>query len=132
MSRWSFLVNKANKALIHRWVDRAPNGYRIEIREPNRTDAQNRLLWPTLTEIARQRPNHNGVKMTPELWKAVFMQALGAEMVMLPTLEGDGYFPMGHRSSLLSVSEFCALIELINAWAAREGVALREDNDTRD
>ena len=132
MARWSFIARKDTRELIRRWVERAPDGFRIEIREPTRSDAQNRALWVRLTEIARQRPNHNGVKMTPELWKAVFMQALGAEMVMLPTLEGDGYFPMGHRSSLLSVSEFCALIELINAWAAREGVALREDNDTRD
>jgi hypothetical protein len=127
VSRYSFIVSKANKALIHRWLDRAPNGYRVEIREPTRSDAQNRRLWPTLTEINRQRPKHNGVNMTPELWKAVFMNALGAEMVMLPNLDGDGFFPIGHRSSQLSVSEFSALLEIIHAFAAREGVTLEQE-----
>jgi len=129
MSRWSFIVNKANKALIHQWLDRAPDGFRVEIREPTRSDAQNRALWPRLTEVARARPTHNGVKMDPELWKCVFMNALGAEMVMLPNLDGDGFFPIGHRSSQLSVGEFSGLLETINAFAAREGISLERENE---
>lgn len=129
MSRWTFILTKSNRELVRKWLDRAPDGFRLEIAEPKRSTDQNAKLWATLTDIARQRPVHNGVKMTPDLYKAVFMQALGREMVMLPTLNGDGFFPIGHRSSELSKAEFSDLLELIHAWAAQNGVALHESEE---
>jgi hypothetical protein len=113
-------------------IDRAPQGYALEIREAKRTDSQNRALWSALNQIARQRPTHNGVKMDAELYKAVFMNALGVEMRMLPNLDGDGFFPLGHRSSQLTKSEFADLLELILCWAAREGVTITHFDHCRD
>lgn len=121
------LTDDAQRAKAINWVSRAPRDSLVTFERPRRTTDQNRKLWPMLTEITEQRPIHNGVRMTPELYKAVFMQALGCEMVMLPTMDGDGFFPLGHRSSKLSVGEFSALIELIHAFAARHGVTLREE-----
>ena len=129
MSRWVFVLSRSNRELVRKWLDRAPDGFRLEIAEPKRSTDQNAKLWATLTDIARQRPIHNGVKMTPDLYKAVFMQALGREMVMLPTLNGDGFFPIGHRSSELSKAEFSDLLELIHAWAAQNEVALHESEE---
>lgn len=97
----------------------------MELRPAKRTDDQNRALWSLLGQIHKQRPTHNGVKMTPELWKAVFMDAWGAEMSFLPKLDGDGRFPTGHRSSQLTKHEFSGLVELILAWTAREGLVIR-------
>jgi hypothetical protein len=89
-------------------------------------------MWSILTQINKQRPVHNGVKMSAVLWKAVFMQALGAELVMLPTLEGDGLFPFGHRSSKLTVSQMSDLIELLLAWSAQQGLVIEHfDGDER-
>ncbi|MFZ5667989.1 MAG: recombination protein NinB [Pseudomonadota bacterium] len=124
MTRRTYVVHGKTRDAIHREVVRAPDGYRVTFEEPLRTGEQNALLWVWLSEIARQRPVHNGARMTADLWKAVFMQALGAEMVMLPTLDGDGFFPLGHRSSRLSKAEFAGLLTLIDAWSAREGVVL--------
>jgi hypothetical protein len=132
MSRWTFIIQKSNRELIRRWLDKAPAGFRVEIAEPKRSSEQNSKLWATLTEIARQRPTHNGVKMTPDLYKSVFMQALGREMVMLPTLNGDGFFPIGHRSSELSKAEFSDLLELIHAWAATQSITLNDPSDGSD
>ena len=123
MSRWAFVVTKQNVAELHTWLDRAAAvRMRVTFQEPKRSEAQNAAMWSLLTQVARQRPVHNGVKMTPELYKAVFMQALGCEAVMLPTLECDGFFSIGHRSSDLAKQEMSDLIELILAWSAREGL----------
>lgn len=124
MSRHTLKLNGANRHLAIEGVKRAPNGWLLELREPTRSTEQNAALWSLLTQVHRQRPTHNGVKMTPELWKAVFMQAWGAEVVFLPTLEGDGMFPAGHRSSHLTVGEMSTLLEFILAWTAKEGLTI--------
>ena len=124
MSRHILTLNARNRPLAHRGVDKAPDGYVMELREPKRTDEQNSALWGLLNQIQKQRPTHNGVRMTPELWKATFMDALGAEMRMLPKLDGDGFFPIGHSTSRLTKGEFANLLELMLAWCAREGLTV--------
>ena len=119
------LSTPSTRALAKQGIDRAPDGYLCELREAKRTDEQNRALWGLLNQIQKQRPTHNGMKMTPELWKAVFMQALGVEMLMLPTLDGHGFFPLGLRSSLLTKGQFSQLIELMLAWCAQEGLTVK-------
>lgn len=123
------LVVKLNtdrdRAIAKRAIDRAPAGYVADIKEERRTDEQNRALWPRLTEIQRQRPTLNGVSMTPDLWKCVFLQALGAEMRMMPTLKGDGFFPLGLSSSALTKHEFADLLTFIDAYCAEQGIVLK-------
>jgi hypothetical protein len=99
----------------------------VEFKQKGRSNDQNSIFWSLLTQVTKQRPTHNGVKMSAVLWKAVFLQALGAELVMLPNLDGDGLFPFGHRSSKLTVSEMSDAIELIFAWGASNGVTFREE-----
>lgn len=118
------LINDEIRAKAKDWVSRAPDGTRLTFVGPKRSLPQNDRLWAMLTEIAQQRPAHQGFKMTPDAWKAVFMQALGAEIVFMPTLDGDGVFPIGHRSSELSKEDFSQLIDLIQAWAAQNAVTL--------
>lgn len=113
-------LTKSNRAKAHQGVDRAPVGWVLELREPKRTDEQNAALWGLLHQIQRQRPTHLGVKMTAELWKAVFMDALGSEMRMMPKLDGEGFFPLGHSTSKLTKGEFANLLTLILAWTAQE------------
>jgi len=112
-----------------RWIETAPDGTVVEFKQKGRSNDQNAAMWSVLTQINRQRPVHNGVKMSAVLWKAVFMQALGTELVMLPTLEGGGLFPFGHRSSKLTKDEMSNLIELMLAWAATEGLTIEHFDD---
>ncbi len=118
------LRTRQDRGRAVRWIENAPDGTVVEFKQKGRSNDQNAAMWSVLTQINRQRPVHNGVKMSAVLWKAVFMQALGAELVMLPTLEGAGLFPFGHRSSKLTVSEMGDLIELMLAWAATEGLVI--------
>lgn len=115
-----------------RWVEQAPFGTVVEFKQKGRSGDQNSIFWSLLTQVTKQRPTHNGVKMSAVLWKAVFLQALGAELVMLPNLDGDGLFPFGHRSSKLTVSEMSNAIELILAWGAMNGVTFREEPPLED
>lgn len=115
-----------------RWIAGAQMGTVVEFKQKGRTGDQNSAMWSILSQINKQRPVHNGVKMSGVLWKAVFMQALGAELVMLPTLECDGLFPFGHRSSKLSVSEMSDLITLMLAWAAAQELTIEHFDGERD
>lgn len=133
MTRFVVILSTArDRALAKQAIDRAPAGYAVDIKESKRSDEQNRALWGLLNQIVRQRPHHNGVKMDAELYKAVFMQALGVEMKLLPTLDGDGFFPVGHRSSALTVSQFRDLLELMLAWCARSGIEVKHFDDAKD
>lgn len=126
------LRTRQDRGRAVRWIENAPDGTVVEFKQKGRSNDQNAAMWSILSQINRQRPVHNGVKMSAVLWKAVFMQALGAELVMLPTLDGDGLFPFGHRSSKLTVSEMGDLIELMLAWAATEGLTIEHFDNPPD
>jgi len=127
MSRPLVILNtKANRQTAANWCMNAPEGTQVEFRERFRTDDQNRKMWASLTDLARQRPFHQGVKMNPDTYKAMLMHALGHETRFIPTLDGDGVFPLGFRSSRLTIPEMSDLLELLHAFAAREGVSLNQ------
>lgn len=103
-----------------RLIDEAPLGHVVKIAAETRRDAQNRKLWPMIADLQRQVP-----AMAPysaEDIKLRFLNALGVEMRFLPTLEREGMFPVGLKSSTLTVAQFAALLELIYAEGARHDV----------
>lgn len=120
------LAGKRERDRATAWIANAPINTRVTFQEPKRSLPQNDRMWAMLTDIARQRPTHNGVKMTADLWKAVFLQAAGSEIRFIPTLDGDGMFPIGLRSSELSKAEMSDLIELMQAWAAANGIVFAD------
>lgn len=132
MTRHILTLTRGNRSLAKTGVDRAPDGYVMELREAKRSDPQNSALWGLLHQIQRQRPTHNGVRMSPDLWKAVFMDALGAEMRMLPKLDSDGFFPIGHSTSRLTKGEFADLLTVMLAWCARSGVTVEHFDGAED
>ena len=102
--------------------------YVIEIRDPTRTDEQNRMMWPILKAFSEQA-ELAGRKLTDHQWKSVFLQALGYPQDMLPTLDGSTWFSAGLRSSRLTKSEFSQLIDLMQAEAAQRGVKIDDPTD---
>jgi hypothetical protein len=126
MSRWSFIITEASRARILEWVRRAPVGFRIELKEAKRSDAQNRLMWPLLTEISAQLLWH-GQKYSPDDWKDFMMHQLGNGRWM-PAEEG-GMIPIGMRTSDLGKTEFSDLIEVIRSFAARQGIELHDEHE---
>lgn len=127
MSRFTIPLNTFTAARAHAWIEKAvreSKGMVMEVRDAKRTDHQNSALWSLLGQIVKQRPEHNGVQMDAETYKALFMHSLGREVRFVPTLDGTSMLPLGLRSSKLTKSEFSDLIELILCWAAQNSLTI--------
>jgi hypothetical protein len=107
------LVGPRQRAHAASLVARAPDGWVVNVREPTRSLEQSAKLWAMLGDVAKAKPM--GRKHTPDEWKAIFMAACGWESAFLPGLDG-GFFPVGFRSSQLSVRKMADLITFIQAW----------------
>lgn len=114
------LVGDTQRAYAKRLIDEAPLGWVMKLGAETRRDAQNRKLWPMLQDVQRQVPGFWEYSL--EDIKLRFMNALGEEVRFLPALEKQGSFPVGLRSSLLTVEQFSGLVELIYAFGAKHGV----------
>lgn len=127
MAKTIRLIGPSQRAYAKQQIDAAPANFICKIAEETRRDQQNRKMHAMIADIRRQVPEM--AAYSAEDVKARFLHALGAEMRFLPELEGAGMFPVGLRSSLLTVSQFAALIEIFYEWGARHGVQWSEPRD---
>ncbi len=93
------------------------------LREPTRSDVQNRRMWAMLNDVSRQVIWH-GVRLRPEEWKDVFSAALKRQKVV-PGIDG-GFVVLGARTSKMTISEMVDLQELMSAFGAERGVKWRD------
>ena len=107
------------------WIAKAPKGTTVTFKSPKRTISQNARLWAVLSDVSEQA-DHNGVKYTPEQWKALFMHACKHEVGFMQGLNGEP-FPTGFRSSRLTKDQMSELMEFMNAWCAEKGVKLGDE-----
>lgn len=115
------LMSDAQRRFCARFImEEAPDGCVIEFKEPTRTVAQNARMWAMLGDISRQVVWY-GKTLTPEDWKTVFTASLRQTRVV-PTIDGDGFVPLGMSTSKMSKAELSALMELIEAFGAQHGV----------
>lgn len=126
MSRATLILNsELVRAKALRWINGVPPGTRVEFKAPKRTLPQNDKMWAMLTEISEQVVYH-GVKLAPDDWKLLFLDALKREVRTVPNLDGNGIVSLGRSSSDLSREEFAGLIEIITEWGVRNGVTFTE------
>ena len=118
------LRNEVDRAKVIGWLRNAPYGYRVQVDEPKRSNAQNDRFWSVLADISRQGLI-NGNRYPPEAWKCIFMKALGEESQFLPTLDGASFFPSGFRSSQMAVRAMAGLQTFMEAYAAENGITLK-------
>jgi hypothetical protein len=114
------LVGPTQRAYAKRLIDDAPADNVMKLAKETRRDVQNRKLWPMLQDIQRQVPGMESFN-TDDI-KLRFLNALGTEMRFLPTLENEGIFPVGLRSSTLTVAQFSGLVELLYKFGAEHDV----------
>lgn len=110
------------------WCWNLKHGTRVEFKAPKRSDDQNAKMWAMLTEVATQA-RHHSIKLAPDDWKLLFLDALKREVRMVPNLDGNGIISLGRSSSDLSKQEMSDLIELIFEFGARNGVVFRNPNE---
>lgn len=118
------LRGPAQRRFAKELVDRAPTDAVVNIREATRNANQNAKMWAMLSDIARAKPD--GRTHTPETWKALFMHALGHEARFEMGLSGEP-FPIGFRSSRLTVRQMADLITFIAEYGDRHGVRWSEE-----
>lgn len=81
-------------------------------------------MWAMLGDVSEQ-VDWYGKKLTPEDWKTVFTASLRNTRVV-PTIDGDGFVPLGMSTSKMSVKEMTALIDLIDAFGSQREVRWSE------
>lgn len=124
------LRSEIDRSKVMGWLRGAAYGFRIEVKEPKRSDIQNDRMWAMLNVISKHGAI-NGKRFLPEAWKCIFMQAMGKESKFLPTLDGESFFPSGFKSSDLTVREMCDLQTFMEVWAAENGIDLQAPADRK-
>jgi hypothetical protein len=122
MAKTIRLIGPSQRDYAKRMIDEAPDGYVCKLAEETRSDRQNRAMWGWIKQLRAALPEFE--QYSPEDCKLRLMHALGTEMRFLPELEGGGMFPVGYKSSELTVAQFSALQMIIQTYAASHGVEL--------
>ncbi|EFO2353293.1 recombination protein NinB [Escherichia coli] len=119
MLRNEAIRNNAIDAILSLPIDdKSP--HEVHIKEPKRSNPQNRLMWALLQDVSRQVEWH-GRWLDAESWKCVFTAALKQQDVV-PNLAGNGFVVIGQSTSRMRVGEFAELLELIQAFGTERGV----------
>jgi len=119
-----FLVGKSQRDYASRALAAAPDNAVASITVPKRTVPRNDKMWAMLTDVMKAKPE--GRMWTKETWKAAFMQSLGHQCQFAEGLDGSGPFPVGFRSSNLTVGQMRDLIEVIYEYGSRHNVEWKE------
>lgn len=119
------LSSKFDRERACKWILQAKAGTRVIFKEPKRSIPQNDRLWAALTEVAAQVEWH-GLKLTPDDWKLIFLDALTRELRIVPNIDGTGFVNLGRSSSNLSKQEFSDLIEIVHQFGANHGVTFHD------
>ena len=103
----------------HRWI--------LTLKPETRSQAQNRLMWPILTEFSRQLEwpvDGRMTKMEPDEWKDVLTAAFRGESVRLAMGLNGGVVLLGQRTSKFTKAQFSEWIEFLYSVAADRDVTL--------
>jgi hypothetical protein len=120
MAQTVILAGQSQRDFAKRLIDAAPVNGVVTIREATRNNDQNARMWAMLSDVSRAKPE--GRQWTPETWKAAFMHVLGHQVQFCEGLDGSGPFPLGFRSSRLTVRQMADLITVIQEYGDRHGV----------
>lgn len=126
MSQTVILRGVAQRGLAHKLIDAAPVDAVVTVKEATRNLDQNARMWAMLSDVARAKPE--GRMWPPETWKAAFMHSLGHQCLFAEGLDGSGPFPVGFRTSRLTVKQMADLITVIAEYGDRHGVHWSEPN----
>jgi hypothetical protein len=117
------LIDRRTRDFACGRIFEAPAGWVAKIGPETRSDQQNRLSWPIVTEIAQQS-KHYGRDLQPQDWRNLFMGALnGADLI--PSLDGKSVMPLGLSTKVLTKSRFGDFVELMYCYSAEHGIVHR-------
>ena len=125
MKQTFFMAHELARSNAIEAVRNAPEGYKVTIDSPRRTDPENRLLHALIGEVAVAKV-WEGKRLPMEVWKrllvAAWCRASGEPAEMYRSLDGQGIDIVPKRTGKLTKKECADLIEFIYAWGAENGV----------
>jgi hypothetical protein len=125
MSRATVIIRgPADRSLIAKWAANVAEGTVVEFKSARRSVDQNALLWARLGEISRGVVWY-GQKLSADDWKDVMTASLRKARVV-PGLDAGSFVPLGMRTSDMTKEEMTALLDLIDAFAAEQGITFEE------
>lgn len=119
------LVGPKQREYAKTLIDGAPDGWEVIIKEETRRDRQNRLFWEVMGDLAKAKPE--GRRWTKETWCAAILHATGHEATFEIGLDNTGPFPVGFRSSQLTVSQMTMCLDYAFSYGSRHGVVFTID-----
>lgn len=120
------LIGPSQRAYAAKLIADAPDGYVMKLAKETRSDRQNDALHGWIDILRKALPDTFG-QFTVEDCKLRLMNSLRTEMRFLPALDGQGLFPVGQRTSTLTVEQFSALQTIVIEYAARNGINLGDE-----
>lgn len=128
MTQTVILHGPRQRAIAAEIVAAAPVGAVVTVKAATRSADQNAKMWAILSDISRAKPE--GRRWTPETWKCAFLHSLGHQVQFADGLDNSGPFPIGFRSSRLTVAQMADLITCAMEYGGRHGVTW--SNEARD
>lgn len=123
MTQTVILRGQPQRDLAKQLIDRAPVDAVVKIGPLTRSVEQNNKMWGLIEDVMNAMPE--GRQHTKEVWKAIFMNALGHETAFAMGINNE-IFPIGFKSSQLSVRQMSDLIEMIYSYGAKHNVKWSE------
>lgn len=118
------ITGEVARKAICRDVLAAQEGLVVTISEPTRTQEQNALLHPLLTDISKQA-EWMGKKRPMLQWKTIMVSAhaiaTGQPAEMVIGIEGE-VVNLRESTAAMSKKRFASLVEYVLAWGAMNGV----------
>jgi hypothetical protein len=104
-------------------------GWSVTIAPPGRTPPQNNTFHDLCDDIAKARPEWNGLKMTADDWKQMLvlshaMATDGSGVRLAKDLEGHGLVQLRESTARMSKARASSLIDYVIAWATTQGIAI--------
>ena len=122
------IQTQADREKIARWAANVKAGTTVTFKGNKRSIPQSDKMWAMLGEIAAQVSWH-GVRLSPDDWKIVFLDALKRELRMVPNIDGNGFVQLGRSSSDLTKEEMSGMLELITEFGLRHGVRFGDERN---
>ena len=123
MTQTVILRGQLQRNLAKQFIDKAPENSVVKISPLTRSNEQNNKMWGLIEDVMNAMPE--GRQHTKEVWKAIFMNALGHETAFAMGINNE-IFPIGFKSSQLSVRQMSDLIEMIYSYGAKHNVKWSE------
>lgn len=120
-----YTLTPKNRDFVASVVLGAPDGWIVTVKEEKRRDAQNNLFWEVMTDLAKAEPD--GRRWTKETWRDAILHACGHQVQFADSLDNSGPFPVGFRSSHLTVRQMSEVLEYAFAYGSARSVVFTID-----